>query len=257
MKKGFSKILPLILGFGMLAMGVPLSISPVLEFSKRNFLGWTKTKAEVAGFTTQTSPSGSVEYLVNFSYEVENIRYEIIQSNGNKTPSFDEIRTVFYNPKNFNDATLGEYSILNLAVLIVPISGLILLIFGILNIKKSKTATKKFETETENDSIVAKNQLSEKKIFGTIVNVESVVLPNGINYGIAIIQAKLPSGEIKQFRSEQIEGLTAGLLVGYQANPTPIAVSVSSGNIDDYYVNSEEIISAIRKSFEAVRQINL
>ncbi len=256
MKKNLINFAIIFAGIVLLVLGVSLSVAPITEFAKRNFLGWKKATAEMASFTTRTLANGSVEYLATFSYQIDNARYEIIQSNGEKIPSFDETKPVFYNPKNFSDATLGDFSILNLAVLVVPISGLILLVFGILNIRKAKTAGF-FETEAENDAVVAKNQLSEVKLFGTIVNVESFILPNGVNSGVAIIQAKLPSGAIKQFRSEQIEGLTAGLLVSYQANPTPISISVSGGNMDDYYIDSEEIISAIRKSFETVRQINL
>ena len=104
---------------------------PITEFAKRNFLGWKKATAEMASFTTRTLANDSVEYLATFSYQIDNARYEIIQSNGEKIPSFDETKPVFYNPKNFNDATLGDFSILNLAVLVVPISGLIFCRVGI------------------------------------------------------------------------------------------------------------------------------
>ena len=159
MKKNMINFAIIFAGIVMLVLGVGLSIAPITEFAKRNFLGWTKTTAEVASFTTRTLSNGSVEYLTTFSYQIDNARYEIVQSNGNKAPSFDEVKTVFYNPKNFSDATLGDFSILNLAVLVVPISGLILLVFGILNIRKAKTAGF-FETEAE--KVIDKRKIKQE-----------------------------------------------------------------------------------------------
>lgn len=233
--------------------GAFASISPLIEFSKRNLLGWKKTSAEVSGYSPIVTDNGDKNYVAILSYQVENSRYELSRNNGKKIPSFDETTTVYYNPKKIDEAVFGEYAIWNLAILIFPICGVVILFLNIFDRKRQLG----FETEEDNIKTISKIQNSEVRLLGKIVNVESRVSPSGMNVGVAIVSAKLPDGKLKHFRSEQIEGLTAGLLVSYLANPSPISVSVRNGNYDDYYIENEEILAAIRKSFDTVRQINL
>lgn len=256
MKKGFSKILPFVLGFLMLGAGIWLSISPVAEFSKRNLFGWKKVTGEVSSSEKQVVSNDEFYYIVGVSYTESAERVIEFKYNSREFPGFGAPKTIYFNTNNSLNFVIGDYEIWNLAVLILPIAGLAMLIFGFSNLNKIKR-TQVFETEEENLAKISKIQNSEMQIWGTIINVETEFLSNGMNAGRAIIRAQLPSGEWKNFKSEQIEGLTAGLLVSYQANPSQISISVRNGDFDDYFVNSEEIIAAIKKSFETVRDVNI
>lgn len=253
--KNFKVFLPVFVSLIMIVGGAILSISPIVEFSKRNFLGWKKTTAEVSGFTPISSESGERQNLTTLSYQIENSRFEVIRNDGARQPSFDESATVFYNPKKPSDAVIGDYPIWNLAILSLPIAGFILFFIALKLLKKPQTY-QKFETEDDNISAISKMQNSEKILYGNIIDVESEVFPNGVSYGRAVVLVKLPDGRIFNFKSDKIEGLTAGMFVSYFANPTPISISLRAGDFNDYYINSDEILLAVKKSFEGIREGN-
>lgn len=255
MKKGFSKILPLILGFGMVLVGVSLSISPVVEFSKRNFLGWKKVPAEIVGFNKRTNSSGNIEFISVVDYKIDENINEVLISAGETAPQIGQHTTIYYDPQNPSEFAYDDLPILNLIVLIIPISGVILMIFSISNFKK-RQKLEKFETEEQNEAIVSRIKNSGTKIFGEIIDVEVSNSPNGASVGRAVIRAKF-AGREQIFRSGSIEGLTPGLLVSYLANPMPVSILISGNDTEDYYVESEEILEVIKKSFETVREVNL
>jgi hypothetical protein len=254
MKKNLINLVIILVGAGLIIWGGMLSMTPIKETFRR--LTWRKVSASVAGFEKQIEPSGSVKYLSVLDFDVDGVIHEIYSSPKSETPQIGGFEEIYYNPSNPNQAVSGGYSIFNLAVLIVPLSGLFLMILGLKNLKTSPKKQIKFEDEEQNSAAISKIQNAEVKLYGNISHVESVVLANGMNAGRAVIPARLPSGEVRNFYSDQIEGLTDGLLVSYFAQPIPISISVKNDNYEDYYIDSEEILAAIRKSFELVRTVN-
>ena len=250
-----SNILVLFLGVFALIFGILISISPVAEFSKRNFLGWKKVVAEVTSADKKVISDNGFYYEVGASYSESAEKVIEFKYSSKEFPEFGSPKTIYFDEKNTLNFAVGDFSSWNLAVLILPIAGIFLIFLAISSSKKS--SSQKFETEEQNLAEISKIQNVETKIFGEITNVESEILPSGMNVGRAVIRAQLPSGEFRNFKSEQIEGLTAGLLVSYLARPSKISVSVRNGDFDDYFVDSEEIIEAIKKSFETVRDVNL
>lgn len=112
-----------------------------------------------------------------------------------------------------------------MAVLILPIAG-IFLIFGDFEFPENQ-AVKNSKPKSKTWQKFRKYRIPKKlRFLGEITNVESEILPSGMNVGRAVIRAQLPSGEFRNFKSEQIEGLTAGLLVSYLARPSKIPVLV-------------------------------
>lgn len=254
MKKGLKRFFPIILGLIMLIGGGFFSISPIVEFSKRNLLGWKKVSGSVTSADKQVISDNNYNYIVGVSYSESVERVIEFKYNSREFPTFGTPKTIYFNENNSLNFAVGEFSNWNLIVLLLPLAGVFMLYLAIVDCKKPR---QNFETEEQNLAEISKIQNSEMKIFGEIVNVESEILPGGMSVGVAIIRAKLPNGEFKIFKSEQIEGLTAGLLVSYLAQPSQISVSVRNGNFDDYYINSEEILDAVKKSFKVVRDVNL
>ena len=255
MKKNLINLAIILTGIGLIIWGGMLAIPQVGGAYKR--IAWSKTTAQVAGYTSKVFENGTVKYTAILNYEIDGgMRQEILSEPRNAAPQIGSFETIYRNPNNPTEAVNDEYSWLNLAVLIVPLSGLFLVVLGLKNLKTSPKKQLEFENEEQNSAAISRIQNAEIKLYGNISHVESVVLANGMNAGRAVIPARLPSGEVRNFYSDQIEGLTDGLLVSYFAQPIPISISVKNDNYEDYYIDSEEILAAIRKSFELVRTVN-
>ncbi|MDO4872125.1 MAG: DUF3592 domain-containing protein [bacterium] len=255
MKKNLMSWLMILAGIALIASGVIFGRPAFEDFAKRNFYGWKEVEGEYSSQRTQVEGSNVLNFeTFSYVYDDSGRRQEIEINLGAKKPQWTDTIKIWYNPENPADAVAGEYNYFHLAILALPILGLISMIWGVIRFRKarkmiSKTPQNNFENSKSSAAPLVENSNPEMKIMGNISDVEMLNSANGKPAGRAVVMARLPNGEMRKFLSEPIEGLTAGLLVRYLANPVAVSISVHGENYDDYYLSSEEVLLAFHQSF--------
>lgn len=214
-------------------------VAPNLDiFIKSNILGWQKIQAEITAFEKHLNGE-KIEYEPIINFEIGSNVFQRTLEKTAKLPQIGEKVPVIFENSNPENAVVQRFEFWrNIGFVLILAGAVLLLAFVKKMIKKTQIS---FEDDGENEQRVAILKRTGVRIWGEIVDIEVI---DG-NRAKAMIRAKTFGGIEKIHRSDTIDGLTHGALVAYLANPTPIVIFVNPDNIEDYFVNSEDVERAI------------
>lgn len=236
--------LQFILGLGLVLIGVLVARSSVVFLTKKYVSGWSESTGELIAFEKHLLNENDMEYEPIVIFEEGENYHEKVLARTKSEPEIGQEVAVLYNPKNPSESIVGGMGDWDLVGLAPFLAGIALMVLSISRVLRKGRVS--FEEEGANDRSIAHLRRTGVQIWGKIVDIEVV----DSSRGRAIIQAKTLDGQLKNHRSDVIDGLTHGALVAYLANPAEIVIFVNPDNIEDYFINSEDVVEAISRNRE-------
>lgn len=222
-----------IFGIFLMIFGMIFLVPNLEILTKKHILGWQEVAGEVSSFEKKLV-GNSAEFIPIVDFYIGQNFYQRSLPVTKKTPQIGEKISIIFEKNDPSLAQIARLEAWRFVGFLPFLSG----VFWLLSLKSSRKKSQiAFEKEGENDRKIAELRRTGVRIYGEIIDIE--VLDN--SSAKAIIRAKTLTGEVKNHRSAAVEGLTHGAIVRYLANPTPISIFVNPDNIEDYFVNTEDV----------------
>lgn len=191
---------------------------------------WKKTEGVISNITETISGPDGVEHDVLIKYKVDNQTYEIKSNSYSASMRTGDIKEVYYDPNNPSDSKIKD-NFNYLYSVFLALFSVALFAYGIFDYLKNKKRNKSVNRLKE-------NSLKLQGIIKDLYDNSSTTYPPKYSLDATAVT---PSGELKLFKSDNLESLGNLRIRDFENNPTPVDILIDPSNYNNYFIDVSSI----------------